>query len=150
MLVQNAVSALLAEFICLYLWAPVRWSWNASSSGTQCNSSGTWSQLLSGEKHRSLQSGKTTRWLYVLGEGERLTESWAEVAGCHGHPPTSPAQPSREHQQLTATHHSLQPGPGVPESTLLEQVLVEEHFGRVTGVSERHWDTNEQTFGLPA
>lgn len=55
-----------------------------------------------------------------------------------------------EHQRLTATHRSLQPSPGIPESLLLEQLLMEEHFGRVTGVSERHWEANEQTFGLPA
>lgn len=57
----------LAQFACLYLWAPVRWSWNASSSGTLCSSSGTWSQLLLGEKHRSLRSGKIRKGLYVLG-----------------------------------------------------------------------------------
>lgn len=94
--------------------------------------------------------GKERRRLYVLGEGACLTESRAEGAGDHGHPPTSPAQPSQEHQRLTTTHHFCQPGPGTPESLPPEQLLMEEHFWRVIGVSERHRDANKQTFGLSA
>lgn len=71
------------------------------------------------------------RELYVLGEGE-----WG---GKH-----------REHRHNSQPHivpsspKSL-PSPKSPP----EQLLVGEHFGRVTGVSLRHRDTNEQTFGIP-
>lgn len=117
----NAASALLAQLVSLYLWAPDRWSWSASSSGIQCSSSGTWSPLLWAEKRRSLRSGDTRRRLHILGEGLEGT-----------FPPHPLTQPGTS---------STQQSPAPPSAAAGERGM----FWEVTGVPARHWDTNKQT-----
>jgi len=145
-LVRSAASALLAEFLCL--------TFGLQSVGVEMHP-----LLALGAAHQEPGhsfSREESIGLCNLGKQRDGCLSWARNGegragrGAHGYPPTSPAQPSQEHQRRTATHRSLQPSPGIPAALPPEQLLLEEHSGSVTGVSGRHREAQGQTFGLPA